>query len=58
MLSKFKKKISTEGRSYRWFHKEYLNGTCTYSYMIVQLNDPDTMRGYLTDAIKKFLKKS
>lgn len=54
MIKKFKNKMSREGRSYRWFHKTYLKNV-TYSYFIIQLNEPDRMHDSIKKAISKYL---
>jgi hypothetical protein len=53
-IKEFKKKMSKDGRSYRWFHRNYLNGI-TYPYFIIQLNEPDRIHEGVKNAIKKYL---
>ena len=54
LIGEFKAKMKKEGRSYRWFHREFLSGI-TYSYFIIQLNDDDKLQDSIKDSISKFI---
>ena len=55
LIKKFKAKMRTEGRSFKWFHRTYLNGI-SYPYFIVQLNEPDRVQDDIKHAIEKYVK--
>ena len=54
-IKEFKKRMREEGRSFRWFHKTYLNGL-SYPYFIIQLNEPERIHEHVKNAIEKYLK--
>lgn len=56
MIEKFRKKMQSEGRNFKWFHKNYIKGV-TYAYFIQQLNGGFAMGEIVKDAIQKFLNK-
>jgi len=54
-VKEFKKKMSREGRSFKWFHKTYIKDL-SYVYFMIQLHDEERMHDSVIKAIKKFLK--
>jgi hypothetical protein len=55
-VQRFKAKMRTEGRSFKWFHKNYLSGV-TYPYFIIQLNEEDRINTEVMEAIENFIKE-
>lgn len=55
LIKKFKLRMRVEGRSFKWFHRTYLNGV-TYPYFIIQLNEPDRLHDGIKRAIEDYLK--
>ena len=56
MIPEFRKKLSLDGRSLKWFHQTYLKNKFTYGYFIKQINDPQSIQKKLVKIINKFLK--
>lgn len=54
LIKEFKAKMASEGRTFKWFHGEYLENI-TYAYFIIQLHDNDRLHDSVKIAIKKFL---
>ena len=54
LIEIFKKKMREEGRSFKWFHKTYINGV-SYVYFIIQINDCDKLHDSVKVAIEKYL---
>jgi len=56
LIKKFRKKISEEGRSFKWFHGIYASHI-TYSYFIIMINDSgfDRMHGEVKEAIESYV---
>ena len=54
-IKEFKKKMSNEGRTFKWFHKTYIKDL-SYVYFMIQLHDEERMHDSVIKAIKKFLK--
>ncbi|RLB87960.1 MAG: hypothetical protein DRH26_14535 [Deltaproteobacteria bacterium] len=53
-IKEFKKKMSKEGRTFKWFHKKYIKDL-SYVYFMIQLHDQDRLHDSVIAAIKKFL---
>lgn len=54
MIDKFKLKLTTDGRSFKWFCDKYLSGK-PYGTIISQLNGFTKPCPELMEAIKKYL---
>jgi hypothetical protein len=54
LIEEFKNKMRSEGRSFKWFHGNYITGV-TYSYFIIQLNEKDRLQDSIKVSIEKYL---
>lgn len=56
MKEKLQKKLKEEGRSFRWFHKNYLKSRITYNAMALQLNGYAVICDAVKDAVNEYLR--
>jgi len=54
MITKFKEKLKSEGRNYRWFHLTYLPDM-KYHTIMAQINNYNPITEQVAEAIKKYL---
>jgi len=54
IIEKFKRQMRSEGRTFKWFYRTYLNNV-TYPYFIIQLNEKDRLSDEIKKAIEKYL---
>jgi len=57
MKVKLQEKLKEEGRSLRWFHREYIKGI-TYNAMALQLNGYAVISTHLKQSIRKYMESN
>lgn len=59
MIDKFRKKMKKDGRSLKWFHREYVSKVLlSYNYFIMQLSGNAKMHESVEKIIKAYMKES